>query len=97
PGASITGIDPNTDSLKIARKQYPSISFYEMEAEKLMFDDNTFDVVSISMALHHLQKIKKALKEIKRVTRQGGFIIISEPISDRLNPAQEVYKMYHHF
>ncbi len=97
PGATITGIDPDYESLETAQRQYPSIQFLKMEAEKLLFDNNSFDVVSISMALHHLQKIKKALKEIKRVTREGGFIIISEPISDHLNPSQEVYKMYHHF
>lgn len=97
PGAIITGIDPNTDSLKVARQKFPGIRFLEMEAEKLYFDDDRFDVVSISMALHHLPKIKKALKEIKRVVKPGGYIIINEPISDNLNPAQEVHKMYHHF
>jgi len=97
PGAIITGIDPNTDSLKAAKQKFPGIRFLEMEAEKLQFDDGQFDVVSISMALHHLPKIKKALKEIKRVVKPGGFIIINEPISDNLNPAQEVHKMYHHF
>jgi ubiquinone/menaquinone biosynthesis C-methylase UbiE len=68
-----------------------------MEAEKLEFDDNSFDVVSISMALHHLPKVKKGLKEIKRVVKPEGYIIVKESLSDNLNPAQEVHKMYHHF
>jgi SAM-dependent methyltransferase len=97
PGAAITGIDPNADSLMTARQIFQDIEFHEMGAEKLLFSDNTFDVVSISMVLHHLPKIKKALKEIRRVVKPGGYIIINEPISDRLNPAQEVQKMYHHF
>ena len=97
PGATLTGIDPNAQSLGAARQKFPGIRFLEMEAEKLLFDDNQFDVVSISMALHHLPKIKKALKEIKRVVKPGGYIIINEPISDHLNSAQEVQKMYHHF
>ena len=58
---------------------------------------SSFDVVSISMSLHHLSNIKKALKEIKRVVKTRGYIIINEPISDHLNSAQEVQKMYHHF
>ncbi len=97
PGAEITGIDPNIESLEIARRHFPEVTFQEMGAEKLYFSDNTFDVVNISMALHHLPRIKKSLKEIKRVVKPGGFIIINEPISDNLNPAQEVHKMYHHF
>ena len=68
-----------------------------MEAEKLDFQDETFDVASISMALHHLPNIKKGLKEIKRVVKSQGYIIVNEVISDNLNPAQEVHKMYHHF
>jgi SAM-dependent methyltransferase len=97
PEATITGIDPDEESLEIARLQYPEINFLKMKAEKLLFDDNSFDAVSISLALHHLPKIKKGLKEIKRVVKPHGFIIINEPLSDRLNPAQEVFKMYHHF
>ncbi len=97
PGSDIIAIDPNTESLKVARQKFPGIKFLEMEAEKLKFEDDHFDVVCLSMALHHFPKVKKALKEIKRVVKPGGYIIINEPISDRLNAAQEVHKMYHHF
>ncbi len=97
PKARITGVDPNQKSLATARKYHPDVTFLGMEAEKLNFNDNTFDAVSISMALHHLPKVKKGLKEIKRVVKPDGYIIISENISDNLNPAQEVHKMYHHF
>ena len=97
PGAKITGIDPNAESLETARQNFPDVTFLEMEAEDLELDDNSFDVVSISMALHHLPKVKKGLKEMKRVVKPDGYIIINETISDHLNPAQEVHKMYHHF
>jgi ubiquinone/menaquinone biosynthesis C-methylase UbiE len=97
PNAKIIGIDPNLKLLKAARENFPDVTFIEMEAEKLEFEDNSFDVVSISMALHHLPNVKKGLKEIKRVVKPEGYIIIKESISDNLNPAQEVHKMYHHF
>ena len=97
PEAIITGVDPDLESLESARKYHPDVTFAEMEAEKLNFDENTFDALSISMALHHLPKIKKGLKEMKRVLKPNGYIIINENISDNLNPAQEVHKMYHHF
>jgi ubiquinone/menaquinone biosynthesis C-methylase UbiE len=97
PHAEITGVDPNPESLEAARESYPEITFRQMTAEKLEFEDNVFDVVSISMALHHLPKVKKGLREMKRVVKPNGYIIINENISDNLNPAQEVHKMYHHF
>lgn len=97
PNAKITGVDPDCQSLEIARQEFPQYSFIEMQAEKLLFNDNSFDVVSISMALHHLPKVKRGLKEMKRVVKDDGWIIIKEMISNRLNNAQEVHKMYHHF
>jgi SAM-dependent methyltransferase len=95
--ASITGIDPNQESLQAAKLQFPDTQFLEMDSEKLLFEDNTFDIVNVSMALHHFSKVRKSLKEIKRVVKTGGYIIITEPLSDNLNPAQEVHKIYHHF
>lgn len=97
PKAEITGIDPNTDSLHEAAKIYPELLFAEMSAEKLEFADNSFDLASISMALHHLPDIQKALKEIQRVVKPGGWIIVNELFSDNLSPAEEVHKMLHHF
>ncbi len=93
----ITGIDPETESLIVAQKKYPDVSFREMKAERIDYDANTFDVVSISMALHHLPEIDKSLHEMQRVVNFKGWLIISELVSDNLNPAQEVHKLYHHF
>ncbi len=97
PEAQITGVDPDTESLKEATKKYPDVSFTEMSAENLEFADNFFDVASISMALHHLPDIQVALKEMQRVVKPGGWIIVNELFSDNLNEAQEVHKMFHHF
>lgn len=97
PNARITAVDPHKESLEKARCNHPGITFFEMDAGRLDFDDNAFDVVSLSKVLHHLPKIKKALKEIRRVVKPGGYIIINEPVNDNLTPPQEMHKMYHHF
>ena len=97
PETQITGIDPDTESLQEATKKYPDVCFIEMGGEKLEFADDTFDVASISMALHHLPDIQTVLKEMQRVVKPGGWIIVNELFSDNLNQAQEVHKMFHHF
>lgn len=97
PDSQMTAIDPNASSLDEARKKFPDAFFQKMTAENLLFDNDSFDLASISMALHHLRKINKGLKEMKRVVKPGGWIILNELISDRLTPAQEVHKLYHHF
>ena len=97
PNAQIVGVDPDTDSLQEASKKYPGVSFKKMSAENLEFADNSFDMASISMALHHLPDIQTSLKEMQRIVKSGGWIIVNELFSDNLNPAQEVHKMFHHF
>ena len=92
----IIGIDPNIESLNETSELFPDVQFKKMGAEKIEFPDDSFDVVSISMALHHLSDIDIALKEMQRVTKPGGWIIVNELFSDNLNPAQEVHKLYHH-
>lgn len=95
--AAITGIDPDEEVLKTARNAFPGLIFKQMTAEKLKFENNTFDLASMSLALHHLRKTNRGLWEMKRVVKPGGWIILNELISDNLNPAQEVHKLYHHF
>ena len=97
PNAKIVGIDPVIESLTEAKINHPDVQFLQGKAERLPFKEGTFDVVSISLALHHLTKVSKGLREIKRVVKNDGWIIINEIISDDLNPAQEVQKIYHHF
>jgi ubiquinone/menaquinone biosynthesis C-methylase UbiE len=97
PLAKITGVDPNLESIGEAEKLFPEVTFEKMYAENLSFQDHTFDLVSISMALHHLPEIEKAFAEMLRVLKPGGWIIVSELFSDNLNAAQEVHKMFHHF
>jgi ubiquinone/menaquinone biosynthesis C-methylase UbiE len=97
PHAQITGVDPDTESLQEATKKYPGVSFSEMRAEILEFADNSFDLASISMALHHLPDIQTSLKEMLRVVKPRGWIIVNELFSDNLNPSQEVHKIFHHF
>ncbi len=97
PKARISAIDPNTDSIKQAAEKYPEVAFREMSGESLVFSDNSFDMASISMALHHLSDVHRTLYEMQRVVKPGGWIIVNELFSDNLNPAQETHKFFHHF
>jgi ubiquinone/menaquinone biosynthesis C-methylase UbiE len=97
PKSKITGIDPDIESLQEASKKYPELLFAKMGAENLNFNDNTFDLASISMALHHLPDIQEAMKEMQRVVKPNGWIIVNELFSDNLTPAEEVHKIMHHF
>lgn len=98
PETKITGVDPVEEALAEARKQKvsPNVSFIRMEGEHLAFPDASFDVVSMSNAMHHLASVEKTFAEMKRVVKPEGWLLIAEIVSDGLNEAQENQKMVHH-
>jgi len=86
---SFTGIDycPSDKSKKdmeSARKRFDgkAVQFIQMNAENLEFEDESFDTVCISHALHHLASIGKVMTEMKRVLRKGGNFILQESYCD---------------
>ncbi len=93
-----TGVDPDEAAISAARERFSSkpCTFAQMHAHALGFSDHSFDLSTLSNALHHLEDPSAAIAEMKRVTRPDGWIIISELRSDGLNPAQENHKLFHH-
>ena len=59
----------------------------------LPFPDNSFDVVLIKDALHHIPEYEKCLLEIHRVLRPSGQLSICEPFWSPLG--QIVYRVFH--
>lgn len=78
------GIDISPEMIKIARKKYPHLSknLVRSAAEKLHFKNNSLDAVFIKGALHHFQDPEQSLKEIQRVLKKNGWLILLEPCSD---------------
>jgi len=81
---SFTGIDISKDELKKAREQLKDapVIFKVMNAEMMTFQDNQFDTVCASYAIHHLENIDTVLTEMYRVLKPGGNFIIQEMYSD---------------
>lgn len=50
------------------------------DAERIPYDDNTFDVVVGHAVIHHIPDVEAAFREVLRVLRPGGrFVIAGEP------------------
>jgi 2-polyprenyl-3-methyl-5-hydroxy-6-metoxy-1,4-benzoquinol methylase len=56
--------------------------FAQMDAAQLGFQDESFDTVSISSSLHHLENVPRCVMEMKRVLRPEGHLIIRETHRD---------------
>lgn len=85
PQKRVVGIDISRKSLEYAkevarRKQLANIQFRVMDAMSTSFEDNSFDVVIISLVLHELSEkyAKKIITEAKRVVSSKGMIIVVE-------------------
>jgi demethylmenaquinone methyltransferase/2-methoxy-6-polyprenyl-1,4-benzoquinol methylase len=79
---SVVGIDLSEKMLAVAERKSKSnnVSFRQMDASKMAFDDDTFDIVTISLGLHDmpLEVRTKVLEESKRVLKPDGDLYILE-------------------
>jgi ubiquinone/menaquinone biosynthesis C-methylase UbiE len=73
------GVDISPNMIKECHRKYKDIIFKVSSGEKLDFDDNSFDTLTICCALHHLHNADNFVKETNRVLKQQGFLIIGEP------------------
>jgi len=76
----IVGIDLDDRMIKLASKRNPdaSISFKVMDASNLDFPDTYFDAVFDFGIIHHIPDYRGALKEIKRVLKPKGELILED-------------------
>ena len=80
-----TGLDLSYAMLKQAvkkakKKSFQKFRFIQGNAEKLLFDDESFDFVLIDTALHMIPEYHMAIAEISRVLIKGGIFICSTPV-----------------
>ncbi len=60
----------------------PQIEVQQASAEALPFPDGHFDLVSSRYSAHHWHDVPAALREMRRVTRPGGLLLMIDIIGD---------------
>lgn len=85
PDATLDGVDlepafAEKASLRAAELGIAHRARYKVTtAQRLPFDDGTFDVVTCQTVLIHVPDVPAMLREMKRVLRPGGIVVASEP------------------
>ncbi len=79
-GARVTALDFSQGMLNEARRRHGNrgITFVQGDATNLPFDDNSFDATTVSFGIRNFNDPHAALREMVRVTRPGGRVVICE-------------------
>lgn len=80
--ADVTGLDMTDAMLDVARANYPGVKFVQGRSESLPFADSTFECVYICTAIVYFVDIPRALREIYRVLKPGGFLAFQTSSGD---------------
>ncbi len=93
PGVRVVASDFSEGMLAEGRKRHPQLEFVFADATKLPFKDGEFHATTISFGLRNVVDVPKALREMHRVTKPGGRIVICEfsKVTPLLRP---FYKFY---
>lgn len=93
-GARVVSCDFSLGMLAQGRRQHPDLDFVAGDGLALPFADGVFDAVTISFGLRNLVDPAAGLREMLRVTRPGGRLVVCE-FSAPTNPAfRSVYLEY---
>ena len=96
-GAHVTAADFSHGMLDEGRKRHAGndlIEFVWADATNLPFADNSFDAATISYGLRNVQDPKQALREMQRVVKPGGRVVIAEFSEPPVSVIRAPYRWY---
>ena len=73
-GAAVAAVDPSEPFVEAARQRHPAVTVRRAAAERLPFEDGSFDVACAQLVVHFMADPIAGLREMSRVTRQGGVV-----------------------
>lgn len=77
-GATVVPCDFSLGMLEVGKRTRPRLPFVAGDGMRLPFADASFDAVTISFGLRNLADTAAGLRELLRVTRPGGRLVVCE-------------------
>ncbi|HET6563512.1 MAG TPA: demethylmenaquinone methyltransferase [Marmoricola sp.] len=93
-GALVVPCDFSQGMLRFGKEARPRLDFVAGDATRLPFADDSFDAVTISFGLRNIVDPDAGLREMLRVTRPGGRLVVCEFSSPTWAPFRTVYLEY---
>jgi SAM-dependent methyltransferase len=90
----VSGLDTNSDSVALARRRgYEDV--HEGIVERLPWADETFDLITMLDVLEHTADDRMVLRELHRVSRPGGYLLVTVPAYQALWANHDVLNQHH--
>ena len=97
---SIKGIDISRGMLDVGVEKIKKMKLDHVidlqlgDSENLVFDDNTFDAVTVAFGVRNFENLEKGLAEIYRVLKPEGKLVVLEFSKPYMFPFKQVYTFY---
>lgn len=95
----LLGADLSEGMLQVARRKgqnIPGLRFEKHDCMDLQLQDNTFDAVTVAYGVRNFPDLERGLKELFRVLRPGGHLVIIELTSPKNFPMKQLFWLYSH-
>lgn len=100
PQGEVVLADINDSMLRVGRDKLRdmgivgNVSYVQADAEKLPFEDNTFDLITIAFGLRNVTDKDAALRSMLRVLKPGGRLLVLEFSKPEVEMLSKAYDMY---
>lgn len=97
---TLVGADLSEGMLKVAREkalrnEYRTVmTFQKEDCMALSFPDNSFDAVTVAYGVRNFQDLDRGLREMLRVLRPGGRLVIIELTTPQKFPMKQLFRFY---
>ncbi|MDE5612124.1 MAG: ubiquinone/menaquinone biosynthesis methyltransferase, partial [Odoribacter sp.] len=96
----VIGIDISANMVDIGRRKVREAGLEECidlqigDSEQMSFADNAFDAVTVAFGVRNFEHLEAGLKEMLRVLRPGGKVVILEFSMPERFPMKQLYTLY---
>ncbi|MAD97878.1 MAG: bifunctional demethylmenaquinone methyltransferase/2-methoxy-6-polyprenyl-1,4-benzoquinol methylase UbiE [Flavobacteriaceae bacterium] len=96
----IVGLDISPGMLEVGKEKVKKANLDEIaemvvgDSEALPFEDKTFDAITVSFGVRNFGNLDQGLKEICRVLKDDGVLVILETSNPTKFPVKQGYKFY---
>ena len=93
----VVGIDIDEQTIVKAKLKYTSknIEFFQGDTSNIPFPESTFDIIISFETIEHHDKHHEMIKELKRVLKPNGIVIISTPDKHIYTDLKETKNKFH--